>query len=103
MPILYIATFIYFLNAVNADSIHTRRGFIEFHGRAANFTGFWTESSDNCKSFTKRAIKDGLKMAQGHFTIPVKYGGFFCFPISRKVSRVGIYKTEIMDDNDSYR
>ena len=101
MPLLYIAIFIHFLSAVNADN--TNRGFTNFHSRTGDFTGFWTESSDDCRNFTKRSIKEGLKMAQGHFTRRGKYGGFYCFPISRMLSRIGPFETEIIDDKNNYR
>ena len=101
MPLLYIAIFVYFLNAANAESMDKRRGFDVFQSRIGDFTGFWTESSDDCKNFTKRTIN--LKMAQGHFTLPGKYGGFYCFPISRRLSRIGRFKTEIIDENRNYR
>ena len=101
MPLLYIAIFIHFLNAVNADNMD--RGFTNFHSRTGDFTGFWTESSDDCRNFTKRSIKEGLKMAQGHFTRRGKYGGFYCFPLSRMLSRIGPFETEIIDDKNNYR
>ena len=101
MPLLYIAIFVYFLNAANAESMDKRRGFEVFQSRIGDFTGFWTESSDDCRNFTKRTIN--LKMAQGYFTLKGKYGGFYCFPISRRLSRIGPFKIEIIDENNNYR
>lgn len=42
-------------------------------------------------------------MAQGHFTRRGKDGGFYCFPISRLLSRIGPFETEIIDDKNNYR
>jgi len=72
--------------------------FVNYHG----LEGFKTDSSDSCRLFTQNAME--MKLAQGFLTIPDKNGiGVFCFPISRAVSRIRRYRTEILDSSRHYR